>query len=66
MCTSTEALAKRKAPFVHAPLDRSRALRPALHQASATTLPRPTHLIPTFVTIMIRPSLRDETARIGN
>ncbi len=29
---------------------------PPCHQACATTLPRPPHPIPTFVTIMIRPS----------
>jgi hypothetical protein len=38
---------------------------PPCHQACATTLPRPPHLIPTFVTIMIRPSLGMRRERIG-
>src|SRR5258708_39013889 len=37
-------------------------LEPALRSPRAPTLPRPPHPIPTFVTIMIRPSWGDETA----
>ena len=56
MCTTAEALMKTEAaPFVHAAIDRSQAkARPAI--SSRPTLPRPPHLIPTFVTIAIRPS----------
>ena len=48
-----------EAPFVHAPAKCSRTfaqwkIRPAT--PCATTLPRPPHPIPTFVTIAIRPS----------
>jgi hypothetical protein len=37
--------------------------KPALQSRSRPALPRPPHPIPTSVTIAIRPSLRDETAR---
>src|SRR5882672_12529956 len=37
--------------------------KPALPSIARKTLPRPPHPIPTFVTIMIRPSSRDGMAR---
>ena len=56
MCTSTETLAKAEAaPFVHAPVDCSQDPKAALHSPRATTLPRPPHPIPTFVTMANAP-----------
>ena len=45
-----------------APVDRSRVLELALRSRSRPTLPRPPHLIPTCLTIRIRPLAGDETA----
>jgi hypothetical protein len=47
-----------------APVDRSRVLKPALRSRSRPTLPRPPHLIPTCLTIRIRPLEGDETAKV--
>ena len=61
---SAEASTKKEAaPFVCALCGRSRETRPTI-TISRPALPRPSHPIPTSVTIMIRPSLRDETAGV--
>ena len=55
-CQDHTVLPYASAPFVRAPVDRSRVFRPALRCSRATTLPRPPHPSPTYVTIAIRPS----------
>jgi hypothetical protein len=66
-CQDHAVLPYAAAPFVHTPDDRSQAALSgylALRSPRATTLPRPPHLIPTLVTIAIRPLVGDETAGI--
>jgi hypothetical protein len=50
-----------EAPFVHAPANAHEPKGLALHSPGATTLPRPPHPIPTFVTMANAP-LRDGMA----
>src|ERR1700760_982227 len=53
-CQDHTVLPYASAPFVSAPVDRSRA-RPALQPPRATTLPRPPLPAPTFVTMANAP-----------
>jgi hypothetical protein len=58
-CRNHAVLPYAAAPFVHTPDDRSQVALSgylALRSPRATTLPRPPHPIPTFVTIAKRPS----------
>jgi hypothetical protein len=58
MCTTARALVKTEATsFVHALAQCSQAFNrtPAPHSPCATTLPRPPHPVPTFVTMANAP-----------
>jgi hypothetical protein len=63
-CQDHTALPSALAPFVSALLIAHKSLDPPCHHVARPTLPRPPHPIPTSVTIAIRPSVRDGTARL--